>query len=182
MPYPEIGLTTEDREKLDKLPNIHFAAFSSDTIAVSTDALNPSYVTGMTISPTASPEISVADAATGALVHNADRALSMQGSVTYQLDNGTGGAAQFILWSERSADGGLTWTPNANSLRTSEVPNTSESSQTKSAAIALWQPGEWNRFVFANIGAGTLTLDSPSAVVDSGTVDGFSFFFSLIEV
>ena len=176
------GLSASDVAKLDALPKIHFGAYTVDTITVSTNAMAPSYVTGVTLSPTGSAEIAIADAATGAVVNNSDRAITMQGTVTYQVDNGTGGTAQLLVWSERSDDNGVTWTLNDNSLRTSEVSNTSASSQTKSAAIADWQPGQWNRFVFANVGAGSLTLDSPSATVAGGVVGGFSFFFALVEV
>lgn len=107
----------------------------------------------------------------------------MEGTATYQLSKGGGGLATLELWSERSIDGGLTYTENNFSLRTSEVSNNSDNSQTKSSAVGDWNVGELNRWAMYNSGAGVLTIAAPSTVLNNGNlITGLSFYWQLNEV
>lgn len=162
---------------------LHFGAYTLDTIPVSTDPNSPTYLTGVALFPTSSPEFEIIDAATGLIRNNSSRTFSMQGSATYQTTQGSGGAGNFQLWSERSDDDGLTFTENPYSLRTSEVPNNSSNSQTKSSGVDGWKPGESVRWAMYNSGAGSVTLDGPSDTVNNGNViEGLTFYWQINEV
>lgn len=169
--------------KLNLFYKYHFGVFSVDTIPVSTDPDNPSYITGLLLFDSSSEGFEVIDAATGLVKNNTGRDLTMSGSVTYQGVNGTGGTAQLQLWSERSVDDGVTFEINQSSLRTTQLPNTSSGSQTKSAGIANWKSGESARFAIYNTSGGTLSLAAPTDTVNGGaSVTGFSFYLQLNEV
>lgn len=160
----------------------HFGAATVAPIPVGADPNAPTHLAGVSLFPSSSKGFTLLDAS-GLIRNDTGRILNMQGTVTYQLDNGTGGTAQLNLWSERSDNDGTTFTENANSLRSSEASNTSNTSQTKSSAVENWHPGESIRWVIYNSAGGTPTLDSPSVVVNGGnTVDGFSFYWQLNEV
>lgn len=177
------GVSEEDQAKLDALPRLHFGAYTIDTIAVSSDPNNPTYLTGVALFPTSSPEFTLLDAATGLIRNDSGRTFSMQGTATYQLVQGAGGAGNLQLWSERSVDDGVNFVENQFSLRTSEVPNNSSNSQTKSSAVDQWAPGESVRWAMYNSGAGSVTLDEPSDTVNNGNiVDGLTFYWQLNEV
>ena len=181
--FSKSGISPSDQSKLDDLPKIHFGAYTVDTIVISTDPNNPTYLTGVDLFSSSSPGIIVLDAATGLLRNDTGKTITMQGTVTYQTTQGAGGNANLLLWSERSTDDGVSFVENTFSLRTSEVPNNSSNSQTKSSAIAEWAPGESARWAMYNSGPGTLTLDGPSATVNGGNVvDGLSFYWQLNEV
>lgn len=163
---------------------LHFGAFTLDTIAVSADPNAPTYLTGINLFPTSSPEFVLFTGLDGErwLKNNSTESFSMQGSATYQLIQGVGGAGNLLIWSERSVDDGLTFVENAYSLRTSEVPNNSANSQTKSSAVDQWKPGESIRWAMYRSG-GAVTLDSPSTLVNGGNVvEGLSFYWQLNRV
>lgn len=169
--------------KLNLFYKYHFGAFSTDTVVASTDPVNPSYITGIALFGTSSDGFEVIDAATGLIKNNTGRDLNMAGTVTYQGVNGTGGTAQLQLWSERSADDGATFEVNSQSLRTTQLPNTSSGSQTKSAGIANWKSGESARFAFYNATGGSLSIAAPTDTVNGDdVVSGFSFYLQLNEV
>lgn len=162
---------------------LHFGAYTTDTINVSQDPNAPTYLTGVGLFPTSSPGFTIIDAATGLVKNTSNKTFSMQGTATYQLTQGAGGAGNLLLWSERSTDDGVSFTENTFSLRTSEVPNNSSNSQTKSSGVDQWAPGESIRWAMYNSGTGSVTLDGPSAVVNGGnTVDGLTFYWQLNEV
>lgn len=176
-------LNSSDRAKLDSLPKLHLGAYTIDTIPISTDPDNPTYLTGVSLFPTSSPDITLIDAATGLIRNDSTRTFSMQGSATYQTAQGAGGAGELKLWSERSEDDGASFVENSFSLRTSEVPNNSTSSQTKSSGVDQWAPGESIRWAMYNSGGGSISLDGPTATVNNGNiVDGLSFYWQLNEV
>lgn len=175
-------ITVEEKEAIDELPKLHFGLLTFDTIAVGTDPDNPTYITGSAIIPTASPEFELIDTATGLVRNNSDRALSMSGSITYQLAQGGGGAGELILWTEISDDDGVSFTENPFSLRTSEVDNNSTNSQTKGAGADRLMPGESIRWAMYNSAGGAITLDGPTATVNGGNiVEGLPFFWQLRE-
>lgn len=183
MPFVQKAVSQEDQERLNDLPKLHFGAYTVDTIAVSTDPNAPTYLTGVGLFPTSSPEFTLLDAATGLIRNDSTKTFSMQGTVTYQTVQGAGGSGDLQLWSERSSDDGVTFTENPFSLRTSEVPNNSSNSQTKSSGVDQWAPGESVRWAMYNSGSGSVTLDGPSDTVNNGNVvDGLSLYWQLNEV
>jgi len=170
-------------ELIDKL--IHFGAFTNDLINVGTDPNNPTYLTNIALFPNSSPEFSIITDLGGVqwIKNNSPYTLSMQGTVTYQVKKGAGGIGEFKLWSERSDDDGVTFVENPFSLRTSEVSNNSDNSQTKSSGVDQWQPGQSIRWAMYNSGAGSIILDGPSDVVNGGNpIDGLSFAWQLNAV
>lgn len=176
-------LSQENKAKLDALPKLHFGAYTLDTIAISQDPNNPTYLTGVGLFPTSSAEFTLIDPATGLIRNDSDRVFSMQGTVTYQTAQGAGGSGELKLWSERSGDDGVTFTENPFSLRTSEVPNNSTNSQTKSSGVDQWEPGQSIRWAMYNSGAGAVSLDGPTATVNNGNViNGLSLYWQLNEV
>lgn len=163
--------------------SLHFGAYTITTITVSTDPNNPTYLSGVSLFPSSSPEFTLLDAATGLIRNDSDKTFSMQGTATYQMVQGAGGSGKLQLWSERSEDDGLTFTENPFSLRTSDVPNGSDDSQTKSSGVDQWAPGESIRWAMYNAGPGVVTLDGPSDTVNNGNVvDGLTFYWQLNEV
>lgn len=183
MPFGTRSITDDEQEKLDKLPRLHFGAYTLATIPISTDPNNPTYLSGVALFPSSSPEFTLLDASTGLIRNDSGRTFAMQGTATYQLNQGAGGAGNLQLWSERSDDDGLTFVENEFSLRTSEVPNNSDNSQTKSSAVSDWAPGESVRWAMYNSGVGSISLSAPSDTVNSGNiVDGLAFYWQLNEV
>lgn len=159
----------------------HFAITSTDTVAVSADANAPTYVTGAVLAPSSSDGIVLLDAATGLVKNNTGRTLTMTGTVSFQTSQGAGGASELFFWSERSNNDGVSFTENALSLRTSEVGNNAGNSQTKFSAVVNWLDGESVRFAAYRTG-GSVTLDSPSTIVNGGNaVEGVSFAWQLNE-
>ena len=171
--------------KIPRDEKLHFAIFATVTTAIGTSSLNPSYIQGMTLSDTSSKGFELIEDGDGEfwLKNNTGRDFNlMSGIVSYQLDNGTGGSAQLNLFSDRTDDDGATFTENENTLRTSEISNTSASSQTKDSEIKNFLNGEAIRFAAFNGAAGNLTFTAPSATIRGGTViSGFSFFWRLTE-
>lgn len=162
---------------------LHFGAYTTATIAVSTDPNSPTVLSGVALFSTSSPDFTLLDAATGLIRNDSDRTFSMRGTATYQTVQGAGGSGNLQLWSERSLDDGVTFTENPFSLRTSEVPNNSSNSQTKSSGVDLWAPGESIRWAMYNSGAGSVALDGPTDTVNGGNVvEGLTFYWQLNEV
>ena len=175
-----LAFLQSERDKLSRISEYHFGAYTNDTIAVSTDPNAPTYLTGVGLFPSSSPEFTLLDAATGLIRNDSDKTFSMQGTATYQIVQGAGGAGNLQLWSERSEDDGVTFVENPFSLRTSEVPNNSDNSQTKSSGVDRWAPGESIRWAMYNSGAGSITLTAPSDTVNGGNViNGLSFYWQL---
>ena len=161
---------------------LHFGAYTNDTILVSTDPNAPTHVTNIALFPSSSSEFSIITDAGGVqwIRNDSTKTFSMQGTVTYQTIQGAGGSAGLKLWSERSNDDGVTFTENLFSLRTSDVANNSDNSQTKSSGVDTWNPGESIRWAMYNAGPGALTLDGPSDTVNGGNVvDGLTFYWQL---
>ncbi|AUR98039.1 hypothetical protein NVP1246O_32 [Vibrio phage 1.246.O._10N.261.54.E10] len=161
---------------------LHFGAYTNDTIVVGTDPDAPTYLTGVALFPSSSPEFTLITDGGGVqwVRNDSTKTFSMEGAVTYQTVQGAGGRAELKLWSERSDDDGVTFSENLFSLRTSEVPNNSSNSQTKSSGVDTWSPGESIRWAMYNTGPGALTLDGPSDTVNGGNVvDGLTFYWQL---
>lgn len=161
---------------------LHFGAYTDDTIAVSTDPNAPTHLTGISLFPSSSSEFTIITDVSGVqwIRNDSTKSFSMQGTATYQTIQGAGGSAQLKLWSERSNDDGVTFTENLFSLRTSDVANNSDNSQTKSSGVDTWNPGESIRWAMYNAGPGALTLDGPSDTVNGGNVvEGLTFYWQL---
>ena len=163
---------------------LHFAIFATVTTSIAA-APTISYMQGMTLSDTSSKGFEIIEGLTGEfwLKNSTGRDFNlMSGIVSYQLDNGTGGTAQLNLFSDRTDDDGVTFAENENTLRTSEISNTSASSQTKDSEVKNFLNGEAIRFAAFNGAAGNLAFAAPTATVRGGTViGGFSFFWRLTE-
>lgn len=177
----------EDATALYLVPDrsLHFGAYTIDTVSVSADPDNPTYLTNIALFSSSSPEFSLIIAPDGSqlIKNNSTKTFSMQGSATYQLVQGAGGGSEFFLWSESTFDDGVTFVENTFSLRTSDVPNNRRGSQTKSAAVGEWIPGQSIRWAMYKGAGGDVTLASPLTTVNNGnTVSGFSFYWQLNEV
>lgn len=163
----------------------HFGAYTLGSITLGMDSTAPTYLTGVSLFPSSSEEFEeiIAQDGTEWVRNNSSKTLTMQGSATYQLSQGAGGKAKINIWSERSTDNGLTHEVNQGSLRTSEVPNNSSNSQSKSAGIVGWEPGVCVRWAMYNSGPGAITLDSPTDTVNGDEpIEGFSFYWQLNEI
>lgn len=117
-------LTVAERSSIATLPKVQFQAETTDTITISDDSDNPSYITGLTLDSESSDFVPTltgasADEDTGAIVNNTGKTLYMAGDFTYQPNN-QGSTSRLQMWSERSLDG-ITWTENQYSGRTIEV-------------------------------------------------------------
>lgn len=170
--------------RLNLFYKYHFGIYSFDTISISTDPDNPTYVTGLGLFPTSSEGFTIVDASRGIVRNDTGRTLTMSGTVTYQGEKVSSGRALLHLWSEKSNNDFQTFEVNQNSLRTTPVSNSSsDESSTKSAGIANWESGQSARFAMYNSGAGSLVLQTPEVTVNHGeTVHGFSFYMQLNEV
>jgi hypothetical protein len=179
------GETVDNTDPYNPIVNqLHFGAFTVDVVPVSNDSANPTYLTGIVLAGSSSPEFTLVIAPDGSqLIKNTSaKTFPMEGSATYQIVQGAGGGAEFFLWSEKSIDDGVTFIENAFSLRTSDVPNNRAGSQTKTAAVGSWAPGESIRWAMYRTG-GEVTLSAPSTAVNGGNVvSGFTFFWQLNQV
>ncbi|AZU97939.1 hypothetical protein [Vibrio phage LP.1] len=183
MSFGERRFTAEQASTIDDLPKLHFAGILLTGLAVSSDPDAPSYLNGVILDPVSSPEFEVVDPIGGWIKNNSSKTLDMAGIVTYQVAKGAGGAGELLLWSERSLDDGATFTENPFSLRTSEIGNNTDNSQSKSSGVRGWAPGESMRWAMYNAGAGAVTLNRPSATVNNGNVvEGVPFFWELKEL
>ena len=177
-----LAFLQSERDKLSRISEYHFGAYTNDTIAVSTDPNAPTYLTNIALFPSSSPEFTLITDGGGVqwLRNDSTKTFSMQGTATYQTIQGAGGSAQLKLWSERSSDDGVTFVENEFSLRTSDVANNSDNSQTKSSGVDSWEPGQSIRWAMYNAGPGALTLDGPTDTVNGGNVvDGLTFYWQL---
>lgn len=183
MAFGEQKSTAEQAAAVRDLPKLHFAGILLTGLTVSSDPNAPSYLNGVILDPASSPEFEVIDPIGGWIRNNSNKTLDMAGIVTYQVAKGAGGAGELRLWSERSSDDGVTFTENPFSLRTSEIGNNTNNSQSKSSGVRGWAPGESMRWAMYNAEAGTVTLNRPSAAVNGGNVvEGVPFFWELKEL
>ena len=180
-------LVNDDATAIDHVPHtaFHFGAYTIDNTPVSADPDDPTYLTGIVLFDSSSPEFSIVVAPDGSqLIRNdSSKTFSMQGNATYQIVQGTGGGTEFFLWSESSFDDGVSFIENTFSLRTSDVPNNRRGSQTKSAAVGGWVPGQAIRWAMYKGAGGDVTLAAPTTTVNSGNaISGFAFYWQLNEV
>lgn len=160
----------------------HFGVYSVATLAVSIDPDNPTYVSSLQIFPSSSFGIDLTDPNNGILQNNTGKTLTMAGNVTFQVNNATGGPANFRLWAETSDDG-VNFTAVDGSLRNVPVPNQNNSTQTKAAGIEAWANGQYARFAFYNQTGSNITLQAPTDTVNTNQlISGFSFYHQLSEV
>lgn len=176
------GLNAEDQAKLDSLPKSYFSLYTQASIAISTDPDAPTYLSGCVLDKAVG--WTLLDATTGVVKNTSGRTISFSGgSITLQLDNGTGGTAILKLWSERSDDDFVTFAENERSLRSIPISNNTEASQTKSSKGIDILPGESIRFAMYNSSGGSLSLTSPTDTVNGGSViDGESAYWEFFEV
>lgn len=156
-----------------------FAVKSTDTIVVGAET-NPSILTGLVaVSPIVGFEV---DAALGAVknVSGVDIARAAGSLAVQPVKTGGGGVSVISIYSERSADG-VTWTKNADSLRTFEVPNDGESFLSPPSFTQTWPNGHYVRFRVATSG-GTISLAAPSKTLDGSIVGGLSVYWTMTRI
>lgn len=145
---------------------------------ISDDPLNPTYLTGLTISEqTGGFEIVTTGpwANTGAVLNNTGFDLDVIGTFSYYPDN-SGATSRIDMWSETSTDG-VSIIENEDSARSIEIPNNGESSATKSSRFTNWANGDMVRFAFTDTGGGACSFVVPVVTTTQGTVDAASFSF-----
>lgn len=114
-----------------EIPNINIADIANlaiesfDTITVSDNPDNASFITGMQLS-NESNGFAITDINEGVIQNTSGRELKLLGSVEMHPDKTGGGTEALRLYSEISSDG-VVWTVNPNSLRITEVDGNSES-------------------------------------------------------
>lgn len=157
-----------------------FGLSSEATIAMSTDGANPTYANTTILIPP-STGFTLIDATKG-IVRNDTGVdlLNPTGTVSWHANNGTGGVADMVIWSETSVDDFVTFAENDVSLRVTSLPNTSEASQTKYSSLTTWKNGESVRFAMYNKSGGALSLEAPSELVNGVVpLTGFSFLWTM---
>lgn len=117
------GNSTNKNIDIADIANLAIESF--DTITVSDDNDNPSFITGMQLSGD-SNGFTLTDATTGTIQNISGRELKLLGSVEMHPDKTGGGTEALRLFSEISVDG-TNWVVNPNSLRITEVDGNSES-------------------------------------------------------
>ena len=163
----------------------HLEAVLQDTLTVSTDPDAPTYLNNLLITSNTSPDLVLLTAVDGNVwIKNiGTRTFSLRGDSMWQVQQGVGGVAQFILWSERSVDDGVTVTENPFSLREKSILNNGKSSWAVPSGVVNWLPQECIRWAMYNSGNGELILAPPSEVVNGGnTIDGVTLYWTLDEV
>ena len=185
-PIPTLDSTAISPEEAQKRILFGFPAFEalsvSPDIEISDDNTDPSYIEGLQlVSQVGGFELVTTGAwnDTGAIRNNTGFTLDMLGVFEMYPDN-QGAASRIEVWSEVSADEGVSSTENALSARIMEVPSSGESTQTKSSRIIGWQQGELLRFAMYDSGGGSITLEQ--AEVDAngaGIIYSPVFFWSL---
>ncbi len=155
--------------------------YSIDTISVSEDEDSPSYITGCVME--GSEGFTLIDATEGIVRNDSGRTLALPtGAVSFQANNGTGGAAILEIWSERSSDDFATFSENARSQRNLPISNSTSTSATKDSHALAWADGESIRFACYNSSGGTLNLEAPSDTVNGGNaISGESFSWEISE-
>lgn len=161
---------------------LSFSVLTRDRIpltgGISTDPLNPTYLTSLEISEQSGGFELVTTgpwANTGAVLNNTGFDIDALGTFSYYPDN-SGGISRVDMWSETSADG-ITITENADSARSIEIAGSGESSGTKSSRFTNWPNGSMVRFAFTDTGGGACAFLPLSVTSTQGTVSAPAFSF-----
>lgn len=157
---------------------LNFLVASSDSISVSNDPNASSFFTGL--AGLGDNQGFTVDAATGSVINTSGRNIAkVTGQISIQPTKSGGSVTLLSVFSEKSTDG-VSWTKNANSARTYDLSNTGESFKTSASFTLNWSNGEYLRFrMFAN--DATISLEPPSVVADSVTIEGYSVVWELEE-
>ena len=111
------------------------------------------------------------------------RDLDITGSMAIQISS-TATADIFVyVYSENSMDG-TTWTINQGSLRKIKVVKEGIDYITVPSLLlnSKWMNGQYNRFKFYKEGTGDVSLISVSDIVNSTTINGQSFLWTIHEI
>lgn len=159
------------------VPKSYFFAASDSTVTISTDADNPSFLTGMGMIKTGNGF--VLNPVDGKIQNNTNREISMmQGTISFQPEKVDASTTLLYMWGERSLDG-ITWTANAGSLRSLEIPGSGETFKTSVSIIRDWKNGEYMRFrAYAN---SAIDFTAPSTISNGVTIAGHSVMWELKE-
>ena len=167
---------------IEEQEGLSFSVLTKESIpnvgGISTDPLNPTYITGLAISEqTGGFELVTTGpwANTGAVLNNTGFDVDVIGTFSYYPDN-SGASSRIDMWSETSTDG-ISIIENDDSARSIEVPSNGESSGTKSSRFTNWANGDMVRFAFTDTGGGDCSFVVPVVATTQGTVDAASFSF-----
>ena len=176
-----IKTTAEAQEILDIYTKASLAMFSLDTIPISDDPDDCSFVTGLIAAVTPIDGFAIADVATGAISNNSTRTYKLcSGTVSIQPSQQGGGTDKLTIFSEYSDDNGATWTVNQYSKRGIRANSAEESFSTKVSIATNWIPGRWIRFRMVT--DGSITINPISETVQGGqTITAPSFAWELSE-
>lgn len=165
-------------------PTLSFSVLTRERIpntgGISSDPLNPTYLTGLEISEqTGGFELVTTGpwANTGAVLNNTGEGvvIDMMGTFTFNPDN-SGGASRVEMWSETSSDG-ITIIENDDSARKIEVPSAAETTGSKASRFTNVNHGDMIRFAFVDTGTGSVAFVPISVISTQGTVRAPSFSF-----
>ena len=164
------------------LQKAYIEARSVDTIAISSDPDNATLITG--VAEINKSGIDLNDILDGSFVNSTGRVLTICfGTVSFYPSQTGPGTPTLKVFSERSTDGGTTWTANEFSRRPVTVSDTEEPYSTKESIMENWQPGELLRFKVFYTGTGSVSLQSQSETVNTNqTITTPSFSWLIEEV
>lgn len=155
-----------------------FFAYSDDTMLLSEDGNNPSYMTGFVFD--SDGNFTLTDANTGAIRNDSGRVLNMSGTFSYTpIIVGGGGSRTVHIVSESSVDG-INWTPFPGSHRPVDVSNSITSFKTTVSFVLNWPVGAYGRFRMFTTG-GQVQLQPTSVAALGTTIAGRSVIFELSE-
>ena len=153
-----------------------FIAHSDDTITVSPNPSDPSFLTGFELF---GEGFELFDQATGAVQNTTSENQSSDGLISFNPDKeGGANTATVYVFSETSIDGGSTYTINEGSLRPVEISNSSESFKSAVSFIINTPPSGIVRFRAFTTGIMIFTPSSQT-VLDGKTVTGHSIVWNL---
>lgn len=171
------------------IKNREFELISETTTLISNNQASPTYVTGFVLDALSSSDFELITYDIGGanerqwIKNVGNKTLNMSGDSLWQVSQGAGGTTELVLWSERSADDGATFTENPKSLRKREINNNNDDSVSFPSSVRAWLPGESISWAMHSEGGGSISLSAPSATVNgSNTITGVAVGWQLIEI
>ncbi len=170
-------LNKEEIEALNP-PLLFFAGNSLSTISISTDPDAPSFFP--IDNDFQGQECELYNATNGEIRNLSGRTIDVvTGTFSFTPQKDGAGTTILYIVSERSTDGGVTWTPNIESLRTFELQRDINQFGTKLSMLFNWLPNEIVRFKAYS--SSTLDLVSQTETIDGDDYASYSWFWTLAE-
>ncbi|AUR82653.1 hypothetical protein NVP1026O_062 [Vibrio phage 1.026.O._10N.222.49.C7] len=179
-----IAENTTSTEEPEPTSRAVLGAYTLSSLTVSENISSPSYLEGVALTPSTTPEFQlVTDSSGGTWIKNiSSRGISMVGDSIWQIAQGAGNRGEFVLWSETSTDDGETYTTNQLSLRKKVILNQTADSVGFPAGVSTWAPGSCIRWAMYNKQSGNVEIAAPSEVINGETVEGVSVYCYLTEI